>query len=188
MVLLVSNCARRQECADELGRALGERVLLVESEHDGVRLLGADESNLESVSAIVLDEVFLNAFPKVTEDLLSRAATAAPIMINPAIYGLPRVVREVRRALDRHRHEQLAAMEAAQAMLRSELKTMITGILLASQLALETPALPAPAHAKLRDICNLAQQLNARLEPAEQRANGARKQRLKFGGARVAPR
>ncbi len=58
---------------------------------------------------------------------------------------------------------QMNASRAALALLRNQLKEDATGILLSSQLALETPALPHAAEARLRSVCSLAQRLCERL-------------------------
>jgi hypothetical protein len=57
-------------------------------------------------------------------------------------------------------------MQAAERMLSSEIKDDLTGILFSSQRALSEPALPLGAEAKLRSVCELAEQVRSRLDHA----------------------
>ena len=79
-------------------------------------------------------------------------------------------------ALYRHQREQFQAMQAAESLLRGEVKDTVTGILLSSQLALETPDIPKTAQAKVQDIYELALALRQRLDPDAGRLRKGKKE------------
>jgi hypothetical protein len=70
-------------------------------------------------------------------------------------------------SLERHRCEQLRALEVAGAMSRRDLTGMLPGILLNAQLALQHKETPAQVCARLREICQIAQEVQLRLQPAK---------------------
>jgi hypothetical protein len=117
----------------------------------------------ETFSAVVIDQVLLDADPVSVDALLRHTGTAIAMFFNPAIQSSDRVVREVRAALHRSLHQQTIAVQTATRTLRNELKGDVTGILLSSQLALAVPALPAAVEAKLRSVCELAERIRVRL-------------------------
>ncbi len=83
--------------------------------------------------------------------------------MNFAISGCARLVREVRAALARREQEKAVAMRAAASAMESELKSVVTGILLQSELALREPAVSPHLEAKLRNLVGLAGDLRERL-------------------------
>ena len=117
-------------------------------------------------TALVIDQNLAEADPAATDVVLKEAETAIPVFINFAICGLDRVVRDVRAALQRRQEERIRAIREAEANLRSQLTEALTGILLSSQLAMEVPAVPAAAQARLRSVYQLAMSMRQRLEPA----------------------
>ena len=168
MIFLITASARGEECAVALERATGERVSVVPTLRGG-NFGSTNSSGLaDGARAIVIDEAFIDLRPGVEDELLALAGEAPPIFVNMAISGISRIVQNVRQALQRHDRQQLSAMLAAESMLRSELNGALTGILLNSQLALQTPALPEGAAAKMRDVYGLAVDLKARLQHREQ--------------------
>jgi len=112
-------------------------------------------------SLVLLDESIAAADSETT-DMIYQSANAAPVLeINFAIAGVPRIVRQVRAALNRRAHDQAQARMAAAAALQSELNASLTGLLLESQLALRE-ATPEQAP-KLRHVIELAGDLRNRL-------------------------
>jgi hypothetical protein len=73
----------------------------------------------------------------------------------------------VRRALRRHDYARAIAMRAAESLLRSELRGAVTGILLLTELVLNSQALPLEAEEKLKLVCQLASQIRGRLETVQ---------------------
>ena len=161
MILLITTSSRAGECATAVERATGESVHTASNFRRALRLLRQQEYD-----AIVVDQCQPEADSEVGELLPALSGAAVLIFMNLAISGTERVVRDVRAALHRRDQEQRVAMQAAERLLSSELKDALTGILLTSQLALNEPALPPAAQAKLRSVWELAEQMRLRLEHA----------------------
>jgi len=167
MILLVTDCARGPQCAAALQRSTGERVEIIKSVRRCAQVLQDDKLPVSSLIAVVVDSALIESESSAAEELLERADTALPIIINLAISGIDRVVRDVKLALQRYSKQRLLAMQAAESILRSQVKSAVTGILLSSQLALALPSLPPEAEVKMRAVHQLALSLRARLEPQD---------------------
>jgi len=161
MILLITSSTRAQECAAVLERTTGERTQVCLRLSQAARTLRSTEC-----TALVIDQSLMEVDPAATDVVLKEAQTAIPVIINLAICGVERVVRDVRSALQRRQEEHLRAARQAEAALRSQLTEALTGILLSSQLAMEVPAVPAAAQARLRSVYQLAMSIRQRLEPA----------------------
>ncbi len=159
MILLITNSNRGQECAGALQDAVGEKVELVDSVRIASGLLRQNE-----YSALIIDQALLDAEPMTADVLLQHAGMGMPVYVNFGVSTSDRIVREVKAALKRCLQERQIAMKAAESQLRNELKDDITGILLASQLALSVRGLPTAAQAKIKSVCDLAQRMRSRLE------------------------
>lgn len=132
MILLVTPSERASECAAALHEATSEEVVVAESLVRATTMLRA-----ESYLAVVLDQYLLETEPQEAETALEHLGTAIPVQVNLAISGMERLVREVRAAVQRRRHEEVIARQAALGRLHSELNSTITALLLSSELALE---------------------------------------------------
>lgn len=161
MVLLITSSTRAGECAAAIEKATGESAHTASNFRRALRLLREQEFD-----AIVVDQCLPDSEAEGGEMLPALSGAAVLIFMNLAISGVERVVRDVRAALHRRDQEQRTAMLAAERILSSEIKDALTGILLSSQLALSEPALPPAAEAKLRSVCELAEQVRSRLEHA----------------------
>jgi hypothetical protein len=159
MILLVTASERASECAAALHEATREEVVVAESLARAATLLRA-----EGYLAVVLDQYLLETEPDEAEITLERLGTAMPVQVNLAISGMERLVREVRSAMLRRQHEEVRARRAALGRLHSELNGTITALLLSSELALETPGLPAAAAEKLELVDELVKKLRRQLE------------------------
>ncbi|HZQ91224.1 MAG TPA: hypothetical protein VFA60_05475 [Terriglobales bacterium] len=159
MILVIGLHGGAEKCATALSGALGQPVDTAHAMQAAVALARANE-----YAAVVMDQQMLDREGPGVETLFRYTKTAVPVLVNMAISSADRVLREVRSALQRRDREQAAALDAAARTLRTELKGDITGILLSSQLALNDPALPATAQARLRSVCMLAEKMRARLE------------------------
>src|ERR1700686_684764 len=105
MILLVSSSTGVSKCAVVLEQALGMPMRTVETVRRGITVL-----RRESFDAVVIDQVLLDADPASVDTLLQHTRMAIAVFVNPAIQGSERVLREVRSALQRRRHEQASAM------------------------------------------------------------------------------
>lgn len=161
MILLITSSTRAQECAAAIERATNERTQICPRLVVAARTLRSAEC-----SALVIDQNLMEADPATADVVLSEAETAIQVFVNFAICGMDRAVRDVRSALQRREGERLRAVREAEANLRSQLTEALTGILLSSQLAMEVPAVPAAAQARLRSVYQLAMSIRQRLEPA----------------------
>jgi len=158
MILLVTPSECASECAAALHEATGEQVVVAESLARATKFLRA-----ECYLAVVLDQYLLEAEPQEAEATLEHLGTAIPVQVNLAISGMERLVREVGAALRRRQREEVRARQAAIGRLHSELNSTVTALLLSTELALETPCLPAAAE-KLESVHELVKKLRKQLE------------------------
>jgi hypothetical protein len=161
MILLVTPSERSAECAAALNEATGEEIVVAESLSRAATFLRA-----ECYLAVVLDQYLLEAEPHEAETTLGHLGMAIPVQVNLAISGMERLVREVRAAVQRRQRDETRARRAAIGQLHSELNGTVTALLLSSELALETPDLPAAANEKLQSVHELVQKLRKQLESA----------------------
>jgi signal transduction histidine kinase len=159
MILLVSPIERANDCARVLHENTGEEVVVAENLRRAATLLRSN-----SYLAVVLDQHLLETEPDEIDTAMQHLGTAIPVQVNLAISGLDRLVREVRAALERRKHEEAAARKAAASALRSELSGPLTALLLECELALKVPGLSATAVEKLQSAHELVQKLRAQIE------------------------
>ncbi len=159
MILLISSSSRAAEFSCALEQALGEEAEVASSTKRALAQLRNGE-----YSAMVFDEAFVESEPDSIDTLLRHAGMAVPVYVNLAISAPQRIVREVRATLRRQEESRLIAIRAAEALLRTELRGAVTGILLSTELALRTPDLPIEAADKMRSVCQLASEIRSRLE------------------------
>ncbi len=158
MILLITAIAKAQDCAGALQEVTAEPVQVAASLHDAVSQLQAHE-----FSAVVLDQLLLDAEPDDVETIFKHIGTAVPVYSNFAISGIERVSRELRSAIHRRKRELLIARQEAEQDLRSELKGTITALLLSCEMALSVPNLPLLAETKMRAVDTLAREMRAKL-------------------------
>ena len=159
MILLVTPIDRAQQCARAVQENTGEQVMVAESLGQAAAWLRS-----ESYSAVVFDQQVPENAPDEFATAMRHLGTAIPVQVNLAITGLDRLVREVRAAIERRKHEQIAARQAAVGTLHSELSGPLTALLLDCELALEVPGLPPTAAEKLQSAHELAKRIRAQLE------------------------
>jgi len=139
--------------------ATREKTLLETSLRGAIPILREQE-----FAAVIIDESVVEAQSGSAELLLENLGSAIPVFVNLAIRGTGRVVEEVRAALRRRKREHEAARRHAQAELKSELGSDLTGLLLAAQVALKSAGLSAEGQQRLSALCELAENLKGRLE------------------------
>ena len=158
MILLITSLAKTQDCSKALEETTAEPVQVAGSLREAVTKLQSQE-----FSAVVIDQLLLDAEPDDAETIFKHMGTAVPVYLNFAISGIERVSRELRAALHRRKRELFVARQDAEQSLRSELKDTITALLLSCELALDVPNLPLFAETKMRDVDTLAKEMRARL-------------------------
>lgn len=159
MILLVSMSSKAEQCARALEAALRMKVERAASVERAAPRLRAQE-----YAAVVVDALEAERDPDGADMLLAQVGSAATVVANFALSSAERIVREVNAAMRRQERHRKATASAACAALRNDLNETVTGILLSSELALQVPALPAAAEAKLRSVRELAVQLRQRLQ------------------------
>ena len=142
MILLITLLAKAQDCAKALQETTAEPVLVAATLPEALAQLQAHE-----FSAVVLDQLLLDAQPDDVETIFKHMGTAVPVFSNFAICGIERVSRELRSALHRRKRELLTARQEAEQALRSELRGTITALLLSCEMALGVPNLSLLAEA-----------------------------------------
>jgi hypothetical protein len=158
MILLITSLAKAQDCAAALQEVTAEPVQVAARLQEAVEQLQAHE-----FSAVVLDQLLLDAEPDDVETIFKHIGTAVPVYSNFAISGVERVSRELRSAVHRRKRELLIARQEAEQDLRSELKGTITALLISCEMALGVPNLPLLAETKMRAVDALARQMRAKL-------------------------
>jgi len=162
MILLVTPSQRASECVAALSEASGEEVVVAESLVRATMLLRG-----ECYRAVVLDQYLMDTEPDQVAATIAHLDVAMLIQVNLALTGIDRLVREVRAALKRRQREEVSARQAAVGLLHNELTGTITALLLSSELALETPALPSEAAERLLSVHDLVTKLRKQLEASE---------------------
>ena len=159
MILLITPSARGQQCADLLQTATGEETHWAET-------LQAAATRLreQTYAAVVIDQFLLETEPEESEKMVEHLGTAFPVYINFAVTGMERLVREVRAAVHRRKHEESAARRAVVAQMHSKMCETLTAMLLSCELALSVPDVPIPAAEKIRAIDGLARELRLQLQ------------------------
>jgi len=158
MILLISSLDKTEDLAQALQETTSQGVQVCTGFTLAIAHLQARE-----FSAVVLDQLLLDADPGGSETACKHFGSAVPVYVNFAIHGSARVVRELRSALARRQREMLAARMDAQHALRHELSGTITALLLSCQLALRVPGLPASAEAKMQTVDALAKEISTKM-------------------------
>jgi hypothetical protein len=164
MILLVTTSSRGKECAAALENSTREKVEFAHSVARALALLQSKE-----YQALVLDESLVEIDDAAIEALLNHAGLAMPIYINLGLHRMERIVREVHAGLMRKHAEQIGAKRSAEVLLRSQLRGDVTGILLASELALRDSGIPRGVADKIHSVHKLAEQIRSRLQFADAR-------------------
>jgi hypothetical protein len=164
MILLISTSSRARDCAAALEHYTGQKIQVASSVARGLAMLQAREYEV-----LVVDESLAEIDDSAIDMLLNQAGLAMPIYVNLGIHRTERIVREVQAGLVRKQAEHLVAKRSAQRLLRSELRGDITGILLASELALREAELSPQIAVRINSVYKLAEQIRSRLQVAEVR-------------------
>ena len=162
MILLITPSARVQQCASALESAISETTHVVSSLRQAVTQLRSEEYLL-----VVVDQLLGETEPEESELLLEHIGSAIPVYINFAISGMDRVTRELRAALHRRKREMRVATQAAEQLLRNEMKGTLTALLLSSELAMQSQD-PATSQARIRQVHELALEMRAKLGGADE--------------------
>jgi hypothetical protein len=159
MILLVTASSRAKECATAMEMGARQKVSLA---HSVTRaLVKLQEAEYD---ALVIDESLVEIDDAAVNALLNRAGMAMPIYINLGLHRTERLVRGVIAGLSRKNAERLGAKRSAITELQSQLRGDLTGILLASELALRDSSIPPRVAERVNSVHRLAEQIRTRLE------------------------
>ncbi len=168
-ILMVTGVEGARNCAAVVGTQLGMDVEVAEGRKAALAALRRRE-----FSAVVVDETMAECDPAAAETIWEHAGLAIPLQINFALSGAARLIREIRAALHRREREQALARRAAAAVIETELKSTVAGLLLHSQLALNGSEVSSPIAARLRMVADLAGNLRQQLSaPMQARGDTA---------------
>ena len=159
MILLITASSRAKECAAALETSARQKVDLAHSVSRALAKLQQTEYD-----ALVVDESLVEIDDAVANALLNHAGVAMPIYINLGLHRTERLVREVTAGLMRKHTERLGAKRSAMTELQSQLRGDLTGILLASELALRESSIPQRVADRINSVHRLAEQICTRLE------------------------
>lgn len=158
MILLISSLSKVQDCANALRESTTEVIEVAATLREAVNQMQTRE-----FSAVVIDQLLLDAEPDELNTVLKHMGTAVPVYSNFAISGIERVSRELSSALHRRERELLVARREAEQAVRSELKDSVTAMLLSCEMALDVPNLPLFAETKMRSVDALAKEMRTKL-------------------------
>ena len=158
MILLITKSSHGQESAEALLAATRIKTELAPDIRTALARLRDQE-----FQAVIIDESLLEPSVKTVDTVVKYSGRAVPIYLNLAVSRLERVTRDVQAALRRAEQERQLARHAVEFDLRGQLRDELTGILLSTQHALETPALPSAAEARLKTVCDIADRIIERL-------------------------
>jgi len=159
MILLVTTSLRGKECAAALECGTGHKTHVAGSVPQAVNRMQAAEYEL-----LVIDQSLLATDLRALDTLLNRCGMALPVYVNLSLNSVERIVREVQVALRRAGAERAAAEHAAGNILRNELRSEVTGILLNSELVLRQHGLSPEIAEKVNSVRELAEKMRSRLE------------------------
>jgi hypothetical protein len=161
MILLVTTSSRAKECAAALEQGTGHKTHVASSVPQAVTKMQAAE-----YEGLAIDQSMLESDVRALDTLLNRCGVAIPLHVNLALHSSERVVREVQVALRRAEKEKLMATRTAEQVLRNQLRSQVTGILLNSELALRQKSVSADVAEKLRSVRELAEEMRSQLQIA----------------------
>jgi len=159
MILLATTSLRGKECAAALECGTGHKTHVAGSVPQAVARMQAAEYEL-----LAIDQTLLETDLRALDTLLNRCGMAMPVYVNLTLHSSERIVREVQVALRRTSAERLAAERAAANILRNELRSEVTGILLNSELVLRQLGLSPEITQKINSMRELAEKMRSRLE------------------------
>jgi hypothetical protein len=161
MILLVTTSSRAKECAAALELGTGHNTKVATSVPQALEEMQAAE-----YESLAVDQSMLESDFRALDTLLNHCGIAMPLYINLALHSTERVVREVQVALRRAEKEKLMAMRSAERVLRNQLRSEVTGILLNSEMALRQKSIPPDVAEKVRSVRELAEKIRSQLEIA----------------------
>jgi hypothetical protein len=159
MLLVITPSAKARGYLQAIQEVTSEETHVVATSSQALAQLRARE-----YVAVLIDQALLETEPVESDMVLEHIGTAVPVHVNFAIHGMDRISRELRAAMQRHKKQVLQVRQEVQQVLRNELKSTVTALLLSCEMALQIPNLPSGAENKMRTVRELAQEMRIKLE------------------------
>jgi hypothetical protein len=158
-ILVVSSLSGGQECAAGLAKFLGLPV-----DHADSRKAALGALRHREFAAVVIDDCLAESDPVTAELIWKNSGLAVPLQVNFAIASRERLAREIRAALSRRAQEHALALRSVAGQHDAELKSIVTGLLLQSQLALAAAETGTGLYNRLKLVAELASSLREKLD------------------------
>ena len=158
-VLMIATIKNGDACAREISERAGVAVEVAPNRRAGLAALRRSHFDV-----VLVEESQAESDPEWADQVWRVAGMAVAVQVNFAIMSSVRLSREVKAALTRKESEKAAARHVLAAELDTEWMPSITGLVLASEMALREPSLPGALRPKLRRIVELAGELRERME------------------------
>ncbi len=149
--------------ADACGQEIAERAG-VEVEVTTNRRAGLAALRRSSFDVVLVEENLAEGDSGWADQIWQLAGTAIPLQVNFAIVSCLRLSREVKTALVRKERERAQARRMVASEMEADLKPLMTGLLLQSELVLQEPELPSALQPALRRIVELAGALQQHID------------------------
>jgi hypothetical protein len=159
MILLVTNAVKGAECAAEIYEVTEKRTHLALSLSEATCHLREQPYEM-----VLLDQCMVEGSPEDADILFRSLDAAMPLLLNFALSGKDRIIREVRAALRRRTWEVIAARRSVEEHLKNNLRDVVTAMLLSCEMALQVEAVPEAARVKLHAIDTLACSMKMKLD------------------------
>jgi DNA-binding NtrC family response regulator len=159
MILLVTSSSRAKEYAAAMERGTGHQTQVASTVAQALSKIQVADYEL-----LVIDQALLEADGRALDTLLNRCGTAMPVYVTLALHSSERVAREMQVALRRSQEEKRVAERTAGKLLRNQLRSEVTGILLNSELALRQSGLAPEIAEKILSMRELAEKMRSQLE------------------------
>lgn len=158
-VLLVTGHVGAMTCAGEVSSGVPCTVEVVENRKAALSALRREE-----FAAVVVDEAVAEDDLEGGEQLWRATGMAVPVQLNFAISSVRRLIRELRAALHRRDLEQTRARESAMSVMKADLGSALTGILLELELLRGMGQIPEEGLERLKQIAELTSALRRKLD------------------------
>lgn len=159
-ILIISTSERRFELQHAIQESLHAPASVAGTFQEAVAAVA-----LRPYKAVILDEGLADLDPTSADHFLARCNDELPIFVKLAITGVPRCVQQVQLAIRRFDREQRIVAVSAQHSISSQFRDALTSILIHSQLALNTPEVPAEAIKHIESVLEAADTLQDAIGP-----------------------
>lgn len=153
-ILIISASERRFELQNAVHESLNAPVSVAATFREATTAIARHR-----FKGVVLDEGLMDLNPAGAEQFLARCNHELPIFVKLAITGLPRCIQQVQLGIRRFDEEQRIATVSAQRSINSQLRDVLTSIVIHSQLALNTFGVPQNAIEHIESVLESADAL-----------------------------